>query len=68
MRRVRQVLRELVGAEGAHADARRPAVQVRLLREEAQEQDVAGGAPGTPHLLQHTYCHCSNIYVIGSQR
>ena len=38
MRGVRQVLCQFVGAEGAHAHARRPAVQVQLLRKEAQEQ------------------------------
>ena len=30
VRGVRQVLRQLVGAEGAHADARRPPVQVQV--------------------------------------
>ena len=49
MRGMRQVLRQLLGPQGAHADARRPPVQVRLLREAPQEQDLPGGTREAAH-------------------
>ena len=43
------MLRQRLSPQGAHAGARHGPVQVQLLREAAQEQDLAGGTRETTH-------------------